>query len=244
MSSQSASFDEMEVRVRQELFAGELSDQDELFEVVSAHLDKDIQEDGMTATVDKNGCVQIIQLIRKEGSEVNGDATEVASTQADTQIVCTSLLLMDEEGNIETNADYIYNTMQSENSGGNSTYQVYATHTAYFSTRTPNGLYTNLEVKLTSMKTVLTYGTAIQAGELTRKYEARRDKVSAAVTDSKTRNNPSAGTYTFTPSGCQWYNATSGTPGGYIAAYAIVKVGTSTFIVEAGVDLTDGSVLI
>lgn len=228
----------METRVRQELLKGEVTEQADVLEVAAAHLDKDIRDDGMTVEVDANGCVRITQIIGKSGA-VNERSS---SGDSGTQIVCTTLLLADKDGNIETSTDYVYDSMQSSNSGSLSQYSVYATHTVYLLARS-NELYSNTEIKLTSMKTVLTYGTAIKAGKLVQQYKARRDFVSDVASDSKTINNPAAGTHSFAPSGCLWYNVASGTVGGYVAGYAIVSVGSSSFVVEAGVSLVDLSEL-
>lgn len=221
-------------QVRQELLSGIISDTTAVLQIATEYLNADIQETGITAKVDKNGCLAIIQI---SSNYACSDRILSSDDYSSKEIVCTTLLLADSSGSPISLDAFYYNITPSD-SGGLVDYGVYATHTAYISVR-QESLITALEAKMISMKTTLTYDSTVTASKLVQEYNARSDPASAVVTDRKTTNYPSETTYTFAPSNAAWYAPSSGNPGGYITSYATITVSGSSFVLNAGVNLGD-----
>ena len=207
-------------QVKEQLSTGEITDPSALFLVAFEHLDADIEEDGMTSRIAEDGSLNITQIVKRE-------KTRSAETSMD--FTSTTLMLLDNEGRAVTeDYKYYYNALKSSNSGGLDKYMVYATQTAYYNVKV-NPLATSMYVQLNYMTTTLAYGSsAFSASKLVQSYENYSDFASSPVTGSKTTNAPSAGTYTYKPSGMSWYSPTSGNVGGGIITKGTVTIKNST----------------
>lgn len=186
-----------------------------------------LSEAGITSSIDDDGHLVVLQVLHKP------DTYSLNSQDACTEMAVTSVVLADAEGhaaNDVTISDY------RTGSGSNSAYQVYATHTMYF-TLTGNMMAT-LRIRMSSMTTTLHFGTALRPQKLEHTYIGYRDFAGSDYESStQTVYSPSENTpYNYYPNASDFPTG-SGCPGGCIKSRAAIYCGSEVTYIELTVNL-------
>lgn len=212
------------------LAEGQLVELSDLVEIIAEYKDANLLDEGTAVCVDEaSGCIQIKQL--------TGGNTTVRNNMP-FEIVCTSFLIEDEEGQI-VNAKYVYDEIESFlDSIDVSGYNLSATHTAYFKSRMDGmgSLTFRLDRVVTSVKSAGLVGTT-----LLQEFEIHKDKISAPICDSKLVNSPASNSVHTLRNNVDsnWYPPTHGTLGGYIDTYATFNVNGQSFKLWSGLAFND-----
>ena len=203
-------------RVKEEVLSGEITSQEDVLTVALMQYcdtNQDTQVyDLQACSVDEDEPLKIVQVV-DETVDAEGNTSET--------VAVTALLVLDEDGQSVSAAEYYTNYRMTGNKGLNQ-YSVFATHTTYLKSRTTTADGTFVRVYY--MNTVLTYGTSMTASKLLHRCAYSRDIAdwdSGYIEDSPV-NNPVAGTkYMFTP----FSSADDGwVPRGILGAYVQTSV--------------------
>lgn len=188
-------------RVKQEIANGEITDTEDLFLVAYQHLGADLEEEGMTAYINEDGTLSIIQNICSSNARRG-------STEQDFAV--TSVALLDTEGNA---LPFSIDTMIGSDSATLNSISVTVTHTAFIRRN-----YISLdeyEFKLGYMKTDISYNlTTFAPVLLEHRYVGQQYAFEGTQTASERINNPEWGSHTFNPDNTTWYESGYGYTGG------------------------------
>lgn len=230
---QSEQLEIVEERVYQELLSGQITDYHDVLQVTVANLGKENSENGMKTWIDKNGHIQIMQVVPVEAPKY--DLMNVSDYSAEMKdVICTTLLLLDKDGNeINASSDEV-----RTDTGGVS--EVYGTHRGVYRL-TKDKPFESIQVKALYMSTTLVYGTAMTASEILHTYIAELAGLSYDEYTQSTVTNPSAGrAYTYYPYGASY---SVGSLTYILRTSSRVKVGNNSFTMETylqvGNDLED-----
>ena len=214
----------VETRVKKELLTGQVTSSEDVIRVALEHCDAPIAKDGMTASIDEDGRIQVTQVLN----------TAAKSNTTSKEIAVTKLVITDPNGVEAANTIY---TDYVRNSGGMNEYSIFATHTSYYSIDV-SPMWESLKVRLSYMTTTLTYGTTIKASKLQQVYGVQNDAFTADLPQySAVISSPEAGkAYSYTPSTRKWYSPTTVNVNGRIETRAIITVGSQTFDVKTSLE--------
>lgn len=217
-------------RVHEEVLTGNITNHEDVLAVALAEYMSKPRTMAATLSEDSDEPLKITQLIDETTAP---DGTPI-STYAS-----TALLVLDEEGR-SVNATEYYNHHMTGN-GGDSGTQIFATHTTFVTakcTDPTNPFSTQRFFKITSMNTIITCGTAIQATKMQQSYADEADPVGLdyRIEHGPVVTNPVAGThYPFLPNTSRYLQmAVYGT---YIQSYVQIWVGNTSFSICNTLDL-------
>lgn len=141
-------------RVQQEVLSGNITNVDDVLDVALAqHLS--IAGNSKIRSVDNDASLQIYQLLDSD-TDAEGNKSET--------IAVTALLVLDAQGQSVSASEYTTHHMTGNNDLNE--YSIFATHTTLLKSRTDDPIYHTEAVRVYSMQTVLTYGTAMTASKL------------------------------------------------------------------------------
>lgn len=220
-----------EMQLRQELLDGNTEHLEAVIAMAYDHLNADIKEDGMTAEIDDDGRICVTQVIE---TQVNAAGDKIID-------YATSKIIVADKNGVEVppGAEYVGDQVfQRDETLGK--YGINIIHTAYASVKKSNGLATSLYVRMKLITTKLTYNnSSYSASKLVQEYNARQAVAFATHTESRTVNNPAAGTHSLGTSTNEWYSPSSGSVGGFMYAHAYVTVDGVTYDICVGTDFDD-----
>ena len=204
------------------LLTGNFASLADVIEVAEAQMDSSL-DDGLSARVDENGQLQIIQVL--------GSTNNTRSGESVTEIAASSILVLDESGEESLWSDY--RTAQ----GGLPSASIYATHTTHL-LLSMTSIIETAYLKCTRMTTVLQiYGTSTPSS-LYHHYHGSHDAITSPdYQTSNTIQSPIANTtYAYTPSNPDEYAVGSI---GHIETYVHVNIGSKYFEVKNVIALSD-----
>ena len=183
-------------RVKNEIATGQITDMEDVFLVAYQHLGADLEEDGMTAYINEDGTLGFTQIISSNGNTARSGGVNEKS------IAVSSMALVDNDGIVQSNYEPIYDSFSESDYGEIAGISFYVTHTAYYNTiEVFNGLTWEVDIKMTSMKTTISYDTAsFIPTQLVQTYSEVTVPFSDPICVEKITNNPTRGSYTFSPS--------------------------------------------
>ena len=220
-----------EQEARNQLAEGEMADFDAVMEIFEEYEDASLQNEGITACIDdESGCIQITQF--------SGGNSIIRSGQMP-EIICTSILLSDAEGNIvHAREAYQYQEIEAGTDSIDSpAYKISATHTAYIMART-NGMG-SLGLRLT--RVVTSVGDLGVAGTtLEQTFEIARDSLTSIPGTSGVFYPSSNTKYTLRNNkDSNYYSPTSGSPCGFIRTFATFNINGTKFVLASGLLFND-----
>lgn len=214
--------DETVARVHEEVLTGNITNHEDVLAVALAEYMSRPRTMAATLSEDSDEPLKITQLIDETTAP---DGTPI-STYAS-----TALLVLDEEGR-SVNATEYYNHHMTGN-GGDSGTQVFATHTTFITAKCldpSNLLAPQLFFKVTSMNTIITCGTAIQATKMQQSYADTADAVGldCKIEPGPVIINPTAGThYPFLPNTSRYLPSAKYST--FIQSYVQIWIGNANF---------------
>lgn len=198
-----------------EILTGEISDIDSLIPLAEAQMNSPLSDDGITANINDNGQLQIIQIVN----------SNTRSGDAGIQVAASTFLVVDANGDELNYTDY-----RTSNGGLNSV-SVFAVHTTYYTLHQAS-LIDPLWAKCYYMTTKLVYGTQVGASSMYQCYQGYYSIYDAAneVKQSNSISSPQAGIlHTYFPMASREYKIGSL---GQIVTFAHINIGTQSFEVR------------
>ena len=209
-------------RVKQEIAAGQITDMEDVFLVAYQHLDADIEEDGMTAYINPDGTLGFTQII---------STTRTRNGSTEQKLAVTSIALLNSDG---TRSTVRIDSITGYDSGSLSNISVYATHTAFIwreSTLTSDLGIADYRFKLDEIVTTINYNTvSFVPTKLVQEYYAEQNFGGSSEANSKTTNNPSNGSHSFSPGNASWFDSGQGITGSIKASAKVYISNTSSTI--------------
>lgn len=180
-------------------------------------------EDGLSASIDENGRLQIIQVL--------GSTNNTRSGNTETEIAASTIMVLDAGGNESIYTDY--RTAQ----GGMASASIYATHTTYLRAYILDQLVGST-LQCNRMTTVLSIYGSTSPTAMQHYYEGSEvAHVGLEYRSSSLISSPIANqTYTFTPSNTGKFQI--GETGGMLTR-ARIYVGNTYFDVTNVIELSD-----
>lgn len=179
------------------LAVGNPSDLDDVVSVAERYMNSDIVHEGVTSSIDQNGRINITQIISTPSSRaISTNSKEVASS---------TIMILDANGDEITYTDY------NQTYGGSSTYEVYATHTTYY-TLIQDSLIDGFEIKVSRMCTMFTFTGSTTPTGFYQKYQGSDDGLTSYDYGQSSTTYAPVANYSY------WYY-----PGG--ASYALGGAG-------------------
>ncbi len=203
-------------RVCDEILTGEITKIEDIFCVASAYMDAGLLQSGITASINKDGRLQIMQLIDLKTANLQ-------SIHEKSDVAVSVLLVLNPDGTEASGTQYL------QDSGGLNEYSVFAVHTAYFDMR-ENSFFDPIEVRMTTISTRLIYGTQMTASRLVHSYSAEQNRLDDSQ-ESRTFasvNSPVQGRDYTNSVYSSWYSVGKGLQG-YLSSKAVISVGTTSF---------------
>ena len=212
-------------RVKNEIAAGEITDMEDVFLVAYQHLGADLEEEGMTAYINEDGTLGLVQIIENDNADASAYTLNDGSVER--TIAVMSLGSYDGDGRLLN--DYTYETYPFNRSDSDDNGVVNVTHTMYI-TGEKHSMYGLTRVKLDRISTTIIHTSASYvSSELVQAYKIEDGYGDIyPLRGSRTIAGPSTGTHTYYPGDTGWYGPTNGNLGG--------SINTSSTVTVVGID--------
>lgn len=207
-------------RVSDGLLSGDIPSLSDLSEVISAQMDSSL-DDGITATIDDEGNIQIIQVINANQNS--------RSSSASADIAVSTIMAIDEQGATVTDI-----WRSTGNLGSSAVYTILNTYLKVYY----DGIYGHpFEITCTKISSKFQYNTSATVSMFYHKYEGRQwlgdlHSLQSGYTTAPISSNYE---YSYYPAARTYTN----TEFGRIRTWVYVLINGTTYSLETTIDLPD-----